>query len=154
MLSLIGYTGDLGLDNGVPQSVYALDKSKLKPCTMQNGQPDALLMKPGDTKLLPGGGGSIKFDGYQRWVKLQVSHQPAKLVPLVGVWTTIIGLLGSLFIRPRRTWVRLRREDGRTVVEVAALDRASGGDPGAHVDDVTRALVPAQQPVKAGKDRE
>ena len=42
----------------------------------------------------------------------------------------LIGLLGSLFIRPRRVWVRARREGGGTgtLVEVAALDRSGGGD--------------------------
>ena len=31
----------------------------------------------------------------------------------------------SLFVRPRRVWVRVREEsDGRTVVEVGGLDRA------------------------------
>ena len=49
------------------------------------------------------------FDGYRRWVKLQINDQPGKIVPLVGVLGAILGLLGSLFIRPRRTWVRSRR---------------------------------------------
>ena len=41
-----------------------------------------------------------------------------------GVVLALIGLLGSLFIRPRRIWVRARREGGRTIVEVAGLDRS------------------------------
>jgi cytochrome c biogenesis protein len=40
----------------------------------------------------------------------------------------LVGLLGSLFIRPRRVWVRARRKGGTTLVEVAALDRSGGGD--------------------------
>ncbi len=40
----------------------------------------------------------------------------------------LIGLLGSLFIRPRRVWVRARRDEEGTLVEVAALDRSGGGD--------------------------
>ena len=50
-----------------------------------------------------------------------------------------------LFIRPRRTWVRAHTVDGRTVVEVAALDRVSGGDPGSHVEVVAATLRPADQ---------
>ena len=42
----------------------------------------------------------------------------------------LLGLLGSLFVRPRRLWVRARRQDdGTTLVEVARLDRSSGSDP-------------------------
>ena len=41
----------------------------------------------------------------------------------------LVGLLGSLFIRPRRVWVRARTQDGVTTVDVAALDRSNGGDP-------------------------
>ena len=47
---------------------------------------------------------------------------------LLGVVLALVGLLGSLFIRPRRVWVRVRRHDGITLVEVAALDRSGGGD--------------------------
>ncbi len=143
VLSLIAYKGDLGVDSGPPQSVYVLNKDHLTPFTMGNGKPEALLLREGKTIALPGGAGSIKFDGYKRWVKLQISHSPHKIVPLVGVLLAIAGLLGSLFIRPRRTWVRLRTVDGRTVVEAAALDRSSGGDPDAHIADVARRLRPA-----------
>jgi cytochrome c biogenesis protein len=140
VLSLIAYHGDLGLDSGAAQSVYVLDKDDLATYKTKSGAPRALLLKPGDTAELGDGDGSISFDGYERWVKLQVSHQPGKVVPLIGVLAAIAGLLGSLFVRPRRTWVRLRPNDGRTVVEVAALDRVSGGDPVAHVADVERQL--------------
>jgi hypothetical protein len=34
----------------------------------------------------------------------------------------------------------VREQDGRTVVEVAALDRVSGGDPGSHVEKVAATL--------------
>ena len=142
VLSLIGYRGDLGVDSGQPQSVYVLDKDQLTPFTMDNGKPEALLLREGKTVSLPGGAGTIKFDGYQRWVKLQIAHAPGKVVPLVGVLLAIVGLLGSLFIRPRRTWVRVRTAHGRTVVEVAALDRVGGGDPGSHVVEIASRLRP------------
>jgi cytochrome c biogenesis protein len=151
VLSLIAYHGDLGLDDGAPQSVYVLDKDDLTTYRTRDGNPTALIMKPGETRQLPGGDGSIEFKGYQRWVKLQVSHQPGKMVPLVGVVAAIVGLLGSLFVRPRRTWVRLRSRDGRTVVEVAALDRVSGGDPATHVAEVEEQLrgpLPAPDAVR------
>jgi cytochrome c biogenesis protein len=145
VLSLIAYHGDLGLDQGA-QSVYVLDKDKLTPFTTPGGKPRPLLLRPGEKVSLGNGQGSIRFDGYDRFVKLSITRQPGKVVPLVGVLSAIVGLLGSLFIRPRRTWVRAHADDGRTVVEVAALDRVSGGDPNAHVDEVTTALRREQRP--------
>ena len=57
----------------------------------------------------------------------------------------IVGLMGSLFIRPRRAWVRVTRtaDDagrGRTVVELAGLDRSSGGDLTGEVDELERSI--------------
>ena len=151
VLSLIAYQGDLGVDSGTPQSVYVLDKSDLQRFETPGGNPRALLLHRGETARLGGGAGSITFDGYDRWVKLQVSSTPGKVVPLVAVLAAIAGLLGSLFVRPRRTWVRVRRRGGRSVVEVAALDRVSGADPQAHVADVSRAL--GQQPDATGRSQ-
>ncbi len=145
VLSLVPYHGDLGLDAGKPQSVYELDKTHLKPFPSKDpkrlGPTLRVKLKPGQTVQLPGGAGSIRFDGIRRWVKLQVSNSPGKGIALLGVLLGILGLLGSLFIRPRRTWARVRRRDGRTVVELAGLDRSSGGagnDLGDSIDELER----------------
>lgn len=140
VLSLVAYRGDLGLGSGLPQSVYVLEKDGLTRFETPGGNPRALLLEEGESVRLGDGAGSITFEGYERWVKLQVSRSPGKVVPLLGVLVGIGGLLLSLFIRPRRTWVRVRAVGRRTVVEVAALDRVSGGDPAAHVDEVAEAL--------------
>ena len=64
----------------------------------------------------------------------------------------LIGLLGSLFIRPRRVWVRARREGGVTLVEVAALDRSGGGDVATVLDEIAAAL-PGAPTKDAGEDQ-
>ena len=74
-------------------------------------------------------------------MKLQVSQTPGQGIELAGVVLALIGLLGSLFIRPRRLWVRAERgEGGRTLVEVAGLDRSSSGDLDAEVEDLVARL--------------
>ncbi|MGA8210686.1 MAG: cytochrome c biogenesis protein ResB [Nocardioidaceae bacterium] len=161
VLSLVPYHGDLGLDDGRPQSVYTLRKTDLKTYPSTDaalGSVRRLKLEVGQTATLPGGDGSIRFDGVQRWVKLQVSDSPGKGIALGGVLVGIAGLMLSLFVRPRRTWVRVTRRDGptgpdgpdgsrRTVVELAGLDRSSGGDLAAEVDDVAR-LVTDQHPTE------
>ena len=100
----------------------------------------------GATAKLPDGLGTVTFDGVSRYVKLQVSHTPGQKIALAGVVLALIGLLGSLFIRPRRIWVRARREDGRTLVEVAGLDRSAGGDLSGELDEIVAALRPGPAP--------
>ncbi|WP_292644651.1 cytochrome c biogenesis protein ResB [Nocardioides sp.] len=126
MLSLQGFRGDLNLDAG-PQSVYALDTSKAHMMSPdETGK--AFNLRLGETAELPDGLGSVSFDDVQQWNRVQISKSPGKEWALLGVSLALVGLLGSLFIRPRRVWVRARRVDGRTLVEVAALDRSGGGD--------------------------
>jgi cytochrome c biogenesis protein len=141
VMSLTPYHGDLGLDSGKPQSVYSLDKSGLKPYPSDDparlGPDKRIKLALGQTVQLPGGQGSIRFDKVDRWVKLQVSDSPGKGVALGGVLLGILGLMGSLFIRPRRAWVRVTRtRGGRSVVELAGLDRSSGGDLASEVDEL------------------
>ena len=139
-LVLLAYHGDLGLDNGLPQSVYELNRSALQRFTRADGQPFRMQLQPGQSIALPNGAGSITFKGVDRFVKLQISRSPAKWVPLAGVLAAIAGLIGSLFVRPRRAWVRAANEEGRTVIEVAGLDRRTGGDLQAEVDALAAAL--------------
>lgn len=152
-LSMLAYRGDLGMDSGVPQSVYSLDKKGLKPITKPDGKPLRVDLMLNQTVTLPDGLGSVTFDGMSRFVKLQVSRSPGDVVALGGVVLALIGLLGSLFIRPRRVWVRVRRtgdgagggEGGRTLVEVAGLDRSAGGDLSGEIDQVAASLAQVQE---------
>jgi cytochrome c biogenesis protein len=125
MLVLTAYHGKPVAETGRPQSVYQLDKSALT--QFGDGKCDKLRfgLRPGQTVTLPEGAGTVTFDSYERWVKLQVSDTPGLKLALGGILLAIAGLMASLFIRPRRTWVRVRTDGGRTVVEVAGLDRSA-----------------------------
>ena len=140
VLSILPYRGDLGLDTGDPQSVYELDKDELDVFQNDKGKDFRLDIALGQTKQLPDGAGSITFNGVDRWTKLQVSDTPGKFLALGGVVLALLGLLGSLFIRPRRAWVRVGSRDGRTLVELAGLNRSAGGDLEAEIDDLERRL--------------
>jgi len=147
-ISMLAYTGDLGVEDGAPQSVYVLDKADATQVTTEDGKPFRLDLQPGDTVRLPDGLGSVTFEGVRPWVRVQISQTPGKEVALAGVVLALIGLCGSLFIRPRRVWVRARGAaaadqgdtmDG-TVVEVAVLDRSGNGDAGEALAEVVAAL--------------
>ena len=141
-LVMTGYYGRPQPETGKPESVYQLDKSKLTQFE-QNGDKWRFQLTPGQSVALPDKAGSITFDGYSRWVKLQVSHTPGTGLALGGILLAILGLMGSLFVHPRRTWVRVGTEDGRTVVEVAGLDRGPERGLGDEIQAITQSLQPA-----------
>ena len=156
-LSMLAYTGDLGMDSGDPQSVYVLDKDRMKQLTKDDGSMFRVDLFQGQTVDLPDGAGSVTFDGMDPWVRVQISRTPGQGVALAGVILALIGLLGSLFIRPRRVWVRVRRTEGDssgddgdgTLVEVAGLDRSGGGDVPAELEQIVAALQGRPQEEKS-----
>ena len=117
-----GYTGDLGLDSGVPQSVYTLDASRMTQMTDASGDPLVIQLVPGETQQLPNGG-SVTFDGVKRFIAVDISQDPTQALMFISSALVLIGLGLSLFIPRRRMWVRIKGAD----VEVAALAR--GEDP-------------------------
>ncbi len=129
LLSLNVWTGDLGLDNGEAQSVYVLDKSDATALPHAKGMETLRIdLAPGDTVPLPNGLGSVTFDGVESWQRIQISQSPGKGIALLGVVLALLGLMGSLFIRSRRVWLRATEGPDGTLVEVAALDRSGGAD--------------------------
>jgi cytochrome c biogenesis protein len=123
VVSLIGYTGNLGMNSGVPQSVYQLDTTGM---TKIAGSPHLLL--PGQTWQLPGGRGSITFTGYKQWVSLAITYDPGQVPALVCGILALAGLLLSFMIRRRRVFVRAEPSGAGSVVTVGGLARtdASG----------------------------
>ena len=125
-VSLIGYSGNLGMNDGVPQSVYQLDTTGM---TKLSGSPH--LLTPGQTWTLPNGKGSITFVGVKQWVSMAITYDPGQVPALVCAMLAIAGLLLSFFVRRRRVFVRAVPAASGTgsVVTVGWLTRsdASGG---------------------------
>jgi cytochrome c biogenesis protein len=113
------------VETGKPENVYALDTAGLSQLKQSDGQPVRVALKVGDGVNLPNGKGSIQLDGWVRWIKLQVGATPGVPISLIALGFAIAGLCLSLFVRPRRVWIRVRGgEAGHRVVEVGGLDRA------------------------------
>jgi len=133
-LFMSAWVGDLGLDDGIPQSIYKLE----------TGEMDKLGIKalaPGDTWDLADGAGSVTFDGVAQFATFSVARDPGGPIALIASVIAIAGLVLSLFVRRRRLWVRVGHDDdGRTVVRVAGLARTENGDPGDDLDDLIDVL--------------
>jgi cytochrome c biogenesis protein len=125
-VSLVGYSGNLGLDSGQSQSVYQLDTTAM---TKVQAQPQ--LLTPGQTWKLPKKLGSITFVGYKQWVSLTATYDPGQVPALVFSILALAGLLLSFLIRRRRIFVRaVAAPDGQgSIVTVGGLARtdSSGG---------------------------
>jgi cytochrome c biogenesis protein len=120
VLDLAAWRGNLGLDSGIPQSVYELPVGSL-----QHYANHAL--SPGQTWTLPDGT-SVTFAGVDQWATFQVAHDPGKRLVLVAAVLVVGGLLVSLRVRRRRFWVRAMpatdaTPSRRTVVTAGGLPR-------------------------------
>jgi len=100
------YEGTL-FPGGRPQSVYSLDTSHMSAVTAANGKPLLLSLQPGQTVTLPGGRGTVTFDGVDRFAGLSVRYDPGKALALWGALAALAGLVCSLTIRRRRVFVRV-----------------------------------------------
>ncbi len=139
-LYLNAWAGSPAKETGTPQNVYVLDKTGLT--QIKDGKkPVSFMLSPGKGYKLPGGQGSIEFTGWHRWAKIQVSSAPGLPLAFGSLLIAVAGLCVSLFTRPRRLWLRVRRgEGGRLAIEVGGLDRA---DSRAGLDDDVNDLVDA-----------
>ncbi|KNC20314.1 cytochrome C biogenesis protein ResB [Arthrobacter sp. RIT-PI-e] len=123
-LNLNSYYGDLGLDDGTPENVYVLDTDDLTELNSRTTDDGGIVLGVGQTVDLPEGKGSISFDGLQRYVALDIHHDPGQLGALVFSTLALLGLSASLFIGRRRLWVRTAEgTDGRILVEYGLLAR-------------------------------
>ena len=143
VLSLVVFTGDLGINKGVPKSVYVLDTDKMTPLAGPGAADgtSALRLKPGESAKIPGGIGSITFENrapasdssnlsqsVQRFASFDVHRDPTQGWVLFFAICVLAGLLTSLFIPRRRLWIKVVELSGaRLRIEYAGLAR--GEDP-------------------------
>lgn len=154
------YKGDTGLDTGKPQNAYSLDQTLINQGRLQR-QAQVNLAVGKSTRLADGT--VVSFDGYKRWVSMQVSHDPAQDYVLVSAIVMLGGLLVSLLIRRRRIWARLvpvndggTQHDGtqrRTVVEIAGLARTDQAGWGEGFDEQARGLLETDRRRRGVTDR-
>lgn len=128
LLVLSVWTGNLGLDTGVPQNVYRLDESRMEQAVDAEGDVVTLYVRPGETVDLPDGLGTLTFDDLPRFVALDLRHDPSLAWVLAFSLLALAGLAASLFAPRRRLWVRAAPADGpgdapTTVVTAAGLAR-------------------------------
>lgn len=127
VMTLNVFTGDLGIDDGTPKSVYALDTATLTQLTGGSSGVDSLQLRPGETVDLPNGLGTIEFVSVARFASFDMAYDPTKIPVLVFTVLGLIGLGLGLFVPRRRVWFRFTDSGEHVLMEGAALAR--GDDP-------------------------
>jgi cytochrome c biogenesis protein len=141
VLTLNVYAGDLGINDGVPTSVYSLVTDDMEPLATRTSEVKPLELMPGETQELPNGLGSVTFenaspaaasDDYSqsvlRFASFDIHHDPTQAWVLLFATLVLGGLLTSLFVPRRRLWVKaVEQADGSVLLEYAGLAR--GEDP-------------------------
>ncbi|WP_349879474.1 cytochrome c biogenesis protein ResB [Micromonospora sp. HUAS YX12] len=122
-VNLIAYRGNLGLDAGIPGSVYALDRRQIDDGKLK--EIGTKLLRPGEKWTLDDGS-TLEFVGSKPYITLAVRHAPGQTLLLVASGTLLLGLMGSLFARRRRVWFRVSPPEGGSPTGGSSLVEAGG----------------------------
>ena len=147
-VAVVAYQGYLGLDSGIPQSVYSLDASQIERGRLV--EVGAANLSAGDSMTLEDGT-VITFSGFREFAAMQYSHDPGQVWVLVSAVALLTGLLGLLLLRRERVFARAAPapDGGGTVLTLASLTRGSGESAprfAALTDDLRAALAARTAP--------
>ncbi|GAA2186017.1 cytochrome c biogenesis protein ResB [Leucobacter alluvii] len=142
MMTFNVFTGDLGIDDGTPRSVYQLDTESMTQITGGDTGVDSIELTPGDTADLPNGMGTITFEDLtvtegaeepiKRFVSLQIQRDTGATWVLIFSILATVGLITGLLIPRRRLWVKATLTDpvvGERKVKIEYAGLARGEDP-------------------------
>lgn len=133
VLTLNVFSGDLGIDDGTPRSVYQLEVDGLTQHTGGDTGVDSLEMTLGQTVDLPNGWGTVTWEiapgdePVKRFASLQIQRDPTSGWVLGFAILACFGLFAGLLVPRRRLWVRAHDDAGGLRIEYAGLAR--GEDP-------------------------
>jgi cytochrome c biogenesis protein len=109
VLVITPYRGDLGLDAGIPHSVYTLDQHQLDNGDLKPVADQPIRLKPGQSATLDDGT-KVEFVGTRQWATMSVRYDPGERVVLAGAICLLLGLITMLTGRRRRVWFRVPAE--------------------------------------------
>lgn len=148
LLTLDVFEGDLGINEGVPRSVYVLDTTDLTQLTGRAVGKESIELSPGDTADLPNGLGTVTFEdespagatddtqSVKRFASLQIHRDASGPWVLAFALLALGGLMLALFVPRRRVWVKATAVDGAVTLEYAGLARGEDPTLASAVDDL------------------
>ncbi|GII26398.1 cytochrome c biogenesis protein ResB [Planosporangium mesophilum] len=132
-LLLVAYKGNLGMDAGIPRSVYTLDESRIASGRLAKVA-ESKALRPGESLTLPDGS-KVEFVGTRAFVTVTVRHDPGEMIVLGAAVFLLAGLLLSLWGKRRRIWLRVNGDR----VDVGGLPRTDYPGFAAEFDEIVQA---------------
>ena len=136
LMSMNVYSGDLGLDSGIPLNVYALDTDRLTQVAGRGTPNPGVELRLGETADLPNGLGTVRFDGIRRFTSLDIAYNPGQIWVLFFAMLSLAGITVSLTTPRRRVWIK---KIGNSF-EVAGLSKRDDPRLEQTVRDLTKAI--------------
>ena len=134
------YTGDLGLDAGVPSNVFELNTDTMTQIA-GNHTDIKVILGLGDRVELPGGLGSLEFTELKRFIGVDIRHDPTQLGVGLSTALAIVGLLISFSTRRRRVWVIATPTKSGATLRWGAMSRSEDPRLVASVDRLIEAAA-------------
>lgn len=125
MMMLSFYRGDLGIDTGIPSSVYSLNQGQIQRGKLKQVG-EAKFIKVGESWTLDDGS-KLEFVGTRQFAVLSIRHDPGEPIVLGSVAFLLAGLMLSLVGKRRRIFLRVRpdaADPARSLIEVGGLPRS------------------------------
>ena len=127
------WQGDLGVNEGIAQSIYRLDTTKMTELGIEE-------LKPGETWKTEQGM-EIKFLGVEQFASFQVAYEPGRYLALIGASLAMLGMFFGLGIQRRKIWVLMPKvQNGPSVIEIAGLAKSDSHDINKDIDKVLQQL--------------
>ncbi|UQU67463.1 cytochrome c biogenesis protein ResB [Couchioplanes caeruleus] len=122
-LLLTAYRGNLGLETGVPQSVYEVPRRAIDSKRLAQLPGAAKMLRPGERWTLDDGT-TLEFLGTRRWIAITIRHDPGEPIVLAAIIMLMAGLVATLAVRRRRVWIRVTPTTGGCTITAAGLPRS------------------------------
>jgi cytochrome c biogenesis protein len=143
-MALSLWQGNLGVDDGIAQSIYRLDTSKMT-------QLESKELIPGQTWQTQEGY-EIKFVAVEQFATFQVAYEPGRFMALTGAILAMVGMFFGLGVQRRRIWVLMpKSQKGSSVIEVAGLSKSNSHDVTKDIDKVLQSLGIEKKKVKRSR---
>jgi cytochrome c biogenesis protein len=133
------FVGDLGIDDGVPRSVYTLDTSAMTQLTGPVAGTDSIELVPGESAELPNGWGTVTFEdesaganlqeSVKRFASLDIKRDVGSTWVLLFAVLATFGLIAALLIPRRRIWVKASSAHAEGTLRLEHAGLARGEDP-------------------------
>ncbi|MBO0981886.1 cytochrome c biogenesis protein ResB [Microbacterium sp. SD291] len=110
------FSGSLGIDDGVPRSVYTLDTTDMTQLTGGDSGTESIELTPGQTADLPNGWGTVTFEdasdgsdplaAVKRFASLDIKRDTGGTWVLAFATLATLGLIIGLLVPRRRVFVK------------------------------------------------